>query len=189
LSNKRSLGLAFRRSSNFPVRYTRKLQYFIQFFIEPPIIYDEDNNILEPSELKKVCLDSVSEQSLTISFLNSSLFFWFFIAFSDCRNVNAREIINFPVGIDSIKEDYKEEIINLSHDILDNLKSNSVFTHRNDKRAGKLRIQSFQPRLSKPVVDKIDKAIYKHYGFTEEELDFIINYDIKYRMGDELGEE
>jgi hypothetical protein len=23
----------------------------------------------------------------------------------------------------------------------------------------------------------------KHYGFTDEELDFIINYDIKYRMG------
>ena len=28
----------------------------------------------------------------------------------------------------------------------------------------------------------------KHYGFTEEELDFIINYDIKYRMGDKLNE-
>lgn len=28
----------------------------------------------------------------------------------------------------------------------------------------------------------------KHYGFTEEELDFIINYAIKYRMGDELNE-
>ena len=26
----------------------------------------------------------------------------------------------------------------------------------------------------------------KHCGITEEELDFIINYDIKYRMGDEL---
>ena len=25
--------------------------------------------------------------------------------------------------------------------------------------------------------------------FTEKELDFIINYDIKYRMGDELNEE
>jgi len=24
-----------------------------------------------------------------------------------------------------------------------------------------------------------------HYGFTDEELDFIINYDIKYRMGRE----
>jgi len=26
----------------------------------------------------------------------------------------------------------------------------------------------------------------EHYGFTEEELDFIINYYIKYRMGKEL---
>ena len=23
----------------------------------------------------------------------------------------------------------------------------------------------------------------QHYGFTDQELDFIINYDIKYRMG------
>jgi len=34
----------------------------------------------------------------------------------------------------------------------------------------------------------IDKNIAKRYGFTEEELDFIINYDIKYRMGDELND-
>ena len=27
-----------------------------------------------------------------------------------------------------------------------------------------------------------------HYGFTDEELDFIINYDIKYRMGRDGGE-
>jgi hypothetical protein len=32
-------------------------------------------------------------------------------------------------------------------------------------------------------IDKIDKVLAKHYGFTEEELDFVINYDIKYRMG------
>lgn len=29
----------------------------------------------------------------------------------------------------------------------------------------------------------------RHYGFTEEELAFIINYNIKYRMGDELNAE
>jgi hypothetical protein len=34
----------------------------------------------------------------------------------------------------------------------------------------------------------IDTLLAKHYGFTEEELDFIINYDIKYRMGDRLNE-
>jgi hypothetical protein len=30
----------------------------------------------------------------------------------------------------------------------------------------------------------------QHYGFSEEELDFILNYDIKYRLGlDTEGEE
>lgn len=28
-----------------------------------------------------------------------------------------------------------------------------------------------------------------HYGLSEEELDFIINYDVKYRMGASAGEE
>lgn len=42
-------------------------------------------------------------------------------------------------------------------------------------------------KLSKPIIDEIDKVLAKHYGFTDEELDFIINYDIKYRMGDELN--
>jgi hypothetical protein len=32
-------------------------------------------------------------------------------------------------------------------------------------------------------MDAIDKELAKLYGFTDEELDFIINYDIKYRMG------
>ena len=30
---------------------------------------------------------------------------------------------------------------------------------------------------------KVDAVLAKHYGFTDEELDFIINYDIKYRVG------
>jgi len=31
--------------------------------------------------------------------------------------------------------------------------------------------------------DETDRVLAGHYGFTDEELDFIINYDIKYRMG------
>ena len=49
--------------------------------------------------------------------------------------------------------------------------------------------QYFYIKLSKPIIDEIDELLAKHYGFTEEELDFIINYDIKYRMGDELNAE
>ena len=52
-----------------------------------------------------------------------------------------------------------------------------------------LKIESIDAQKSKYIIDEIDELLAKHYGFTEEELDFIINYDIKYRMGDELNAE
>jgi hypothetical protein len=39
------------------------------------------------------------------------------------------------------------------------------------------------------IIDEIDTVLAEHYGFTEEELDFIINYDIKYRMGKQNEED
>ncbi len=48
-----------------------------------------------------------------------------------------------------------------------------------------MRYQRFTPKLAKPIFDEIDTVLARYYGFTEEELDFIINYDIKYRMGRE----
>ena len=36
---------------------------------------------------------------------------------------------------------------------------------------------------NKPILVTIDTMLAWHYGFTAEELDFILNYDIKYRLG------
>jgi hypothetical protein len=53
-----------------------------------------------------------------------------------------------------------------------------------------LTVQCLIPKLSKAIIDEIDSALAEHYGFTNEELDFIINYDVKYRMGqDDDGEQ
>ena len=59
---------------------------------------------------------------------------------------------------------------------------------------GNVEYDEYYPKLSKPIIDQIDTILAQHYGFTEEELDYIINYDIKYRMGlnnggDEGGED
>ena len=43
--------------------------------------------------------------------------------------------------------------------------------------------RSLVQSIPKSIIDKIDRVLAEHYGFTAEELDFIINYDIKYRMG------
>lgn len=46
-------------------------------------------------------------------------------------------------------------------------------------------LKCFYARKSKSYIDKIDKFIGKKYGLTDEEIDFIINYDIKYRNSDD----
>ena len=52
-----------------------------------------------------------------------------------------------------------------------------------------LTVQCIFPRFSKPIIDEIDASLGQHYGFTEQELDFITNYDVKYRLGVEDDEE
>jgi hypothetical protein len=56
-------------------------------------------------------------------------------------------------------------------------------------KAGQIRYQEFYPAQSKLILDKIDHVLAQHHGFTEEELDFIVNYDIKYRLGREAEAE
>jgi hypothetical protein len=46
-----------------------------------------------------------------------------------------------------------------------------------------LTVQCIFPRFSKVIIDEIDAALADHYGFTGEELDFVANYDIKFRLG------
>ena len=38
-------------------------------------------------------------------------------------------------------------------------------------------------KLSKDIIDEIDRELARLYDFTADELDFIQNYDIKYRLG------
>jgi len=52
-----------------------------------------------------------------------------------------------------------------------------------------LTIQCIIPKHSKLIIDEIDRVLARHYGFNDEELDFLINYDIKYRMGVDTFEE
>jgi PLD-like domain len=42
-------------------------------------------------------------------------------------------------------------------------------------RTGWIEYDEFYPRLSKPLVDEIDRVLAEHYSFTDDELDFILN--------------
>jgi hypothetical protein len=53
----------------------------------------------------------------------------------------------------------------------------------NNKRSGVIEQQSFKISKSKSIIDEIDCLIAKILNLSDVDLDFYINYDIKYRMG------
>jgi hypothetical protein len=68
------------------------------------------------------------------------------------------------------------------------LQKNSKRRVYNYELSGRVEYDEFYPNKSKLTIDDIDRMLGVHYGFTDEELDFIINYDIKYRMGRDAEE-
>ncbi len=75
----------------------------------------------------------------------------------------------------------------LNQKLMSDYIKNKQLKTKTSSLTGEIEYEEFYPRKSKPIIDEIDKVLAEHYGFTQEELDFIINYDIKYRMGKELG--
>ena len=108
--------------------------------------------------------------------LNSSIFFFWFITLGNGRNITGEDVGEFPVGTLPEQRDFS----GLFDRLMEDYKRHSVFRRRSDAE-----FQEFHPSKSKSIIDEIDRVLAEHYGFTEEELDFIINYDIKYRMGRE----
>ena len=184
-SQARSLAFYTQKSGKYRIFYTPKLSGFVQILDFVPSIYDASNGQKrEPSLLHSVRFATSHHRDVLLSLLNSNLFFWLVTIYSDCRNLNKREVYSVRVDIEKASPQIVSQLQSLSGDLMDDLRRHSKLVKMAYKSLGQtLTIQCIYPKYSKPIIDEIDGVLAKHYGFTDEELDFIINYDIKYRMG------
>lgn len=181
------IGALARPRQKNPVYYTRKLSGFVQILSFVPGITDESGNRRPPSELKKILFASDTDANTSLALLNSSLFYWFLTIYSDVRNLNKREVIGMPITkLDLATE---EALCILSGQLMGSFRANSKICTMRYKKHGILNIQCLYPKFSKSIIDEIDITYGKFIGLDDEALDFIINYDIKYRMSgvDEEG--
>jgi hypothetical protein len=116
-----------------------------------------------------------------IALLSSDLFWWWYTITSNLRDLNPSDIEWFPVP-DGVLDDKKLET--LGKEYLKDLVDHSDMLTRVQKQTGTTQTQSFKIQQSKQIIDKIDQRLAKLYGLSDEELDFIRNYDIKFRMSD-----
>ena len=135
------------------------------------------------SEEKLIFVNNEINKYAVIAALSSTLWFWYFTLTSDCRHLGNRDIATFPLTLKTLNEKLYNELIEIGKLYVEDLKKNAEKVIRVYKEVKPVDVISFRVIYSKPIIDDIDRVLAKHYGFTEEELDYIINYDIKYRMG------
>lgn len=122
-----------------------------------------------------------------MSALNSNLFWWYYSINFDQFNFKDYMIFGFQFNYPINQNENK--LLSLSDELESELLSNAMEYIIHSKTRGSNKTITYKKNLSKNIMDNIDKVLAEHYGFTEEELDFIINYDIKYRMGKDNSEE
>ena len=128
----------------------------------------------------RFCLREKEHVTAAVALLSSDPFWWWYTVTSNLRDLNPYDWRNFPAPTSAMDDPKIQE---LGRIYITDLKRNSTITVRNQKSTGRTETQSFKVQKSKPIIDQIDSVLATHYGFSDEELDFIINYDIKYRMG------
>ena len=182
LSFNSNLGIATNIISKYKVYYTRKFSYFLSFlpFI-PKITQIESGVQVLPSELKEINCNSEIDSNVVIAVLSSTTFFWFWNVLSDCRNLNKRDLLAFPFNPSMIPNNIKENLSKLGLEYVAGIKETSAEMIKSG-----LIIETFKYSNLKGIINKIDHELGSLFLFTDEELDFIVNYDIKYRMGKEL---
>lgn len=115
-----------------------------------------------------------------VAVLSSNLFWWWYTITSNCRDLNPSDLKLFPIPQNLFT---RTSLTDLGRKYLDSLQRNSTMLVREQRQTGRTETQSFKILKSKPEIDAIDRELAQAYGLNEQEVDFIISYDIKYRMG------
>ena len=182
LKNTKKAFLSF-KTGKFACRFHNSPQYWIRATDFVPYFWNERDGKKQSQQIKDLRFSKKENAFAFCCLLNSSLFYWWFIISSDCRHLNMREIVNFSFTPENLNQMQLIQLSKITEELMEDYRKHANRKETNYKTTSKVIYDEFFPRHSKSIIDKIDRVLAQHYRFTDEELDFIINYDIKYRMG------
>lgn len=135
----------------------------------------------DSSTLCQIFFNSQENLDLVTALLNSNLFWLYYVAYSSFYHVNTYDILEFPFNSSTLTSNEKKELLSLCNKLMEDLKNNSKIMRRVHKGGNVSDAQTFYPAKSKNIVDSIDMSLKNHFGYSDDEIDYIISYDFKFR--------
>lgn len=189
VGKKKQLGQSILKNSEHAVYAHRIIAHFVKAFDFVPFFKNERDGKKKSEDYKVFGVSSELEQQVLCALLNSNLFYCWFVTFSDVYHCGRELILDFPCDLVALTREHGKSLAEKNKKVMESLKANSVRRKIPYKKTGLVQYDEFYPRLSKSVLDTIDPILASYYGLTAEELDFVVNYDFKFRVGSDSDEE
>ena len=149
------------QKSGFVLHYHDSMQYWVRV---------TNHKFKENEHVHSLYLPDKNSLVVTKSLLNSSLVYWFFNKTTNLKEINAH-VKHLCIGvIDAADVKTLRRLVKR----LDN-------HYKTRYSAREIKTDS---ALCKPIIDEIDDILAKHYGFSDAELYYIKNFQVKFRMSD-----
>lgn len=155
--------------SSYPVYLSSRIGFWAKSFLEQP----------SSKEFKTLYTSSQTMAILLNAFFNTSTFYYNWIINSDCWHVNKKDYEHIYFNTDKLSDEDILIIEQIHNELMADLE-------KNKKYIGSKQVEfEYKHKKSKAIIDKIDDLYAKMFGFTKEEISYIKNYTLCYRMNKE----
>jgi hypothetical protein len=174
-----ALGLTFSnlRTDHF-IFYQEATQYWVKVTVGLPYYRCNGKTGAPPHGRYLYLHDSLTAQAV-YAILSSSLFYSYFVCYGDCFHLSDTLVSTFPVPVGVSKD---KKLGQLGAELLKDIVKNAETKQINTKAGDKISYAEFFGWKSKRLIDEIDHRLASLYGLSDEELDFVVNFDAKFRL-------
>lgn len=158
----------------------RIAHYFIKCFSFTPYFKSDRDGVKKSEDYKEY--DFTPPVEPVVATINSTTFYFYWQVFFDGFKAGKYCVERFPMNriADSA---LVRSLAKQCGSMIEDMKTNAVRLRARYAATGDVEYDQFYPRKSKIHMDKVDALLQRHYQFTDEELDYVINCDVKFRMG------
>lgn len=161
-----SLSDYFIKKSNFSIWISTRIGFWTKAFMTK----------IGTNELKQYFVEDNISQKIIYCLLNSSIFYYYWILNSDCWHVTNNDINRFKFDMSLLNKEQKKQLVSLASRLDEDLEKNKV------KINSKQTLYEYKHKFSKYIIDMIDDILSCVYNLTVEEVEYIKNFTLKYRL-------
>jgi len=174
-----TLGESFVRTSGHKIYYRIGGGRYWKIFTTFQPIFQLNGTPSVSSRESYLYFSSKEDRDISVSLLSSTLFYWHFMLTTNGRDLNPADLRAFPISPTKLSSSGRQKLINLSDRLMTSYRKNKATKEKTSRSTGCVVYEEFYPRMSKDILDEIDRVIGAELGLTNEQQEFFINFEIK----------